>query len=52
MREFLRFFFHHFYHGFAWTYDFVAAVVSIGRWQHWGFAALPHLRGPRVRADK
>jgi ubiquinone/menaquinone biosynthesis C-methylase UbiE len=48
MRKLLRFFFHHFYHSFAWTYDFVAAVVSIGRWKEWGFAALPQLRGPRV----
>jgi ubiquinone/menaquinone biosynthesis C-methylase UbiE len=48
MRKFLQFFFHHFYHSFAWTYDFVAAVVSIGRWKEWGFAALPHIRGVRV----
>lgn len=44
----MRFFFHHFYHALAWTYDFVAAVVSIGRWKDWGRAALPHLRGKRV----
>jgi ubiquinone/menaquinone biosynthesis C-methylase UbiE len=48
MRKFMRFFFHHFYHALAWTYDFVAAVVSIGRWKDWGRAALPHLRGKRV----
>lgn len=48
MRKFMRFFFHHFYHALAWTYDFVAAVVSIGRWKGWGRAALPHLRGKRV----
>jgi ubiquinone/menaquinone biosynthesis C-methylase UbiE len=48
MRKFMRFFFHHFYHALAWTYDFVAAVVSIGRWREWGRAALPHLRGERV----
>src|SRR3972149_5774722 len=48
MRKLLRFFFHHFYHNFAWTYDFVAALVSVGRWNEWVFAALPHLRGPRV----
>jgi ubiquinone/menaquinone biosynthesis C-methylase UbiE len=33
------------YHQFAWTYDFVAAVVSLGRWQDWVQAALPHLNG-------
>lgn len=44
----MRFFFHHFYHALAWTYDLVAAVVSIGRWQMWGRAALPYLRGKRI----
>ena len=33
------------YHQFAWTYDFVAAVVSLGRWQDWVQAALPFLNG-------
>jgi ubiquinone/menaquinone biosynthesis C-methylase UbiE len=48
MRRLLRLFFHHFYHGFAWTYDFVAAIVSIGRWKEWVFASLPHIHGLRV----
>ena len=48
MRKFMRWFFYHFYHGFAWSYDFVAAVVSIGRWQDWGRAALPYLQGSRI----
>lgn len=48
MRKFMRFFFHHFYHALAWTYNFVAAIVSIGRWKDWGRAALPHLHGKRV----
>lgn len=33
------------YHQFAWTYDFVAAVVSLGRWQDWVQVALPFLSG-------
>lgn len=33
------------YHQFAWTYDFVAAVVSLGRWQDWVQAALPYVSG-------
>lgn len=33
------------YHQFAWTYDFVAAVVSLGRWQDWVKSALPYLNG-------
>jgi ubiquinone/menaquinone biosynthesis C-methylase UbiE len=33
------------YHQFAWSYDLVAAVVSLGRWQDWVRAVLPRLRG-------
>jgi len=33
------------YHQFAWTYDFVAALVSLGRWQEWVKAALPNMTG-------
>jgi ubiquinone/menaquinone biosynthesis C-methylase UbiE len=48
MRKFIRICFYHFYHTFAWTYDFVAMIVSVGRWQDWGRAALPYVRGPRI----
>ncbi len=48
VRRFMRFFFHHFYHDLAWTYDFVAALVSIGRWQTWVQAALPLVKGSPV----
>lgn len=44
----LRFFFFHFYHAFAWTYDIVSWVVSVGRWREWLLTALPYLQGPRV----
>jgi ubiquinone/menaquinone biosynthesis C-methylase UbiE len=44
----LRFFFYHFYHAFAWSYDLVSAVVSVGRWRDWVLSALPYLDGPRV----
>lgn len=44
----LRFFFYHFYHAFAWTYDFVATLVSVGRWRGWVLSVLPYLDGPRV----
>jgi ubiquinone/menaquinone biosynthesis C-methylase UbiE len=40
-----RLFFHLLYHQFAWTYDLVATVVSLGRWQTWVLSALPHLNG-------
>lgn len=48
MRRFMRFFFYHFYHALAWTYDLVADIVSLGRWRAWGRAALPFARGGRV----
>jgi ubiquinone/menaquinone biosynthesis C-methylase UbiE len=41
----LRFFFQLLYHQFAWTYDFVAAVVSLGRWKGWVRSALTYLSG-------
>jgi len=44
----LRFLFHHLYHAFAWTYDLVAWLVSLGRWRGWVLSALPYLEGPRV----
>ena len=44
----LTFFFHHLYTDLAWGYDFVAAVVSLGRWKDWINAALPFIHGPRV----
>ncbi len=27
----------------AWTYDLVAAFVSVGRWKEWVFSVLPYL---------
>jgi ubiquinone/menaquinone biosynthesis C-methylase UbiE len=41
----LRPFYHLLYHQFAWTYDLVAWLVSLGRWNDWARAALPHLEG-------
>ena len=46
--RFMRFFFHHFYHSFAWSYDFVAAVVSIGRWNDWIQAIIPFIQGTNI----
>ena len=44
----LRVFFALLYHQFAWTYDGVASLVSLGRWQTWVLAILPYLEGPNV----
>ena len=35
------------YHGFAWTYDFIAALVSLGLWKSWVFSTTEWVsRGP------
>jgi ubiquinone/menaquinone biosynthesis C-methylase UbiE len=44
----LSVFFEALYHPMAWTYDWVAAIVSIGRWKNWVLSILPDLPGPRV----
>ena len=44
----MRIFFHLLYHQFAWSYDFVAAAVSLGQWNEWVRTTLPYLDGPRV----
>lgn len=41
----LRKFFYFLYHQFAWSYDFVAGIVSLGLWQDWVPSILPHLSG-------
>jgi ubiquinone/menaquinone biosynthesis C-methylase UbiE len=48
IRRSMQFFFHHFYHSFAWTYDFVAALVSIGRWDEWIQTVIPYIQGSKV----
>ncbi len=39
----LRIFFKLLYHQFAWTYDWVAATVSLGSWRSWVEASVPYL---------
>jgi ubiquinone/menaquinone biosynthesis C-methylase UbiE len=48
LRRIMRFFFHHFYHSFAWTYDSVAALVSVGRWNGWVQSVIPYVLGMNV----
>ncbi|MEI7846328.1 MAG: class I SAM-dependent methyltransferase [Chloroflexota bacterium] len=48
MRKLFSLFFHYFYHSLAWSYDIVADLVSIGRWNTWRLACLPYVRGPNV----
>lgn len=47
-RRFMRLFFHHFYHSLAWTYDPVATLVSLGRWDDWVQSVLPYIQGVNV----
>lgn len=44
----LRLVFHLLYHPFAWTYDLVAATVSLGRWRDWVRTVVPFIAGERV----
>lgn len=44
----MRLFFRLLYHSMAWSYDLVAAIVSLGCWKDWVKNALPMLSGPRV----
>jgi ubiquinone/menaquinone biosynthesis C-methylase UbiE len=44
----VRTFFRLLYGPFAWTYDAVAWLVSLGQWKAWGRVALRYLEGPRV----
>jgi ubiquinone/menaquinone biosynthesis C-methylase UbiE len=44
----LRIFFRLLYHSFAWSYDFVATVVSLGQWRSWVMSVFPYLPGPQV----
>lgn len=45
---FLRLFFKLLYHQFAWSYDWVAAAVSIGMWKDWVLSVLPFIDHPPV----
>jgi len=48
VKSFLRFFFRLLYHQFAFTYDLVAATVSLGRWKDWVLSVVPFIEGNRV----
>jgi len=41
--KFLKLFFHLLYHTFAWSYNLVAALVSLGMWNQWIAAVIPYL---------
>lgn len=43
LQKFLYFFFDQLYHAFAWGYDLVAWVVSLGSWQSWVYTIADEL---------
>ena len=44
----LRGFFQLLYNQFAWTYDWVACIVSLGRWNDWILTVIPFLQGDPI----
>jgi ubiquinone/menaquinone biosynthesis C-methylase UbiE len=48
LRYILRLFFRLLYNEFAWAYDWVSTLVSIGQWRSWQRAGISRLRGRRV----
>jgi ubiquinone/menaquinone biosynthesis C-methylase UbiE len=48
IQRFMRVFFNLLYHPFAFTYDFVAAAVSFGKWNDWVRSVIPFISGTRI----
>jgi ubiquinone/menaquinone biosynthesis C-methylase UbiE len=48
MRLLLRLFFRLLYNEFAFTYDLVSWVVSIGQWREWQRQVIPHIVGDQI----
>lgn len=48
IKSFLKFFFKLLYHQFAWTYDWVADIVSLGHWRSWVYSPIPFLGDVKV----
>jgi ubiquinone/menaquinone biosynthesis C-methylase UbiE len=44
----LRAAFHLLYHRFAWSYDIVSDLVSLGQWRSWQLAAMPYVLGSDI----
>lgn len=48
MRFLLNLFFRLLYNEFAWTYDLVSWVVSVGQWREWQRQVIPHIVGDKI----
>jgi ubiquinone/menaquinone biosynthesis C-methylase UbiE len=44
----LTLFFHYLYNDFAWTYDLVASLVSMGLWKSWVFSIAEDINQPPI----
>ena len=44
----LHAFFKLLYHQFAWIYDWIASIVSLGDWNLWVNSVLPYIEGPKI----
>jgi ubiquinone/menaquinone biosynthesis C-methylase UbiE len=48
IRPILVRFFDLLYHQFAWSYDLIADIVSVGLWRKWVFSICDYVHGPQV----
>jgi ubiquinone/menaquinone biosynthesis C-methylase UbiE len=48
MRSFLQFIFDLLYHPFSWSYDLVAGIISLGRWNEWVKSVIPLIQGRTI----
>lgn len=48
LTTFLKLFFHLLYNQFAWTYDLVSTIVSVGMWNDWIVSILDDLDGKSI----
>src|SRR5215203_4635584 len=48
MHTLMRFIYYLLYHPFAFAYDLVAAIVSVGKWKDWVLSVVPFIEGTRV----
>jgi ubiquinone/menaquinone biosynthesis C-methylase UbiE len=46
--HFMKVFYTLLYHPFAWSYDWVASLVSLNQWQNWIQVILPYLEGQYI----
>jgi len=48
LQKLLRFVYYLLYHSFAWTYDLVSGMVSLGHWNNWVKEVIPFMRGKKI----